>query len=283
MARWTREGRAVDIGAAYFTVRDGAFAALAEDWARRGLAHPWTDTFHVADADGVLGTRPGPTRWSAEDGLRSLVEDMAVGLDLEHPVSVESVTVADRQNGEALPTVDGQPATAVVLAMPEPQALDLLDPAVGGRLVPEPSPWRPALVLVAGYRRRAWPSIDGVFVADSDVELVVDDGRRRGDHAPVLVARSTPAVAAEYLDDPDAAIARLVTATSRALGIRVEPQWTAVRRWSLAQPAQPHAAPFAWVGDGVGICGDAWGSRPRVEAAYLSGSELGRTLVARLG
>ena len=32
----------------------------------------------------------------------------------------------------------------------------------------------------------------------------------------------------------------------------------------------------------VGICGDAWGGRPRVEQAWLSGDALGRELAARL-
>src|SRR3954451_11556174 len=43
----------VDIGASYFTVSDPAFAALADDWRRRGLAREWTDTLTVLHADGA--------------------------------------------------------------------------------------------------------------------------------------------------------------------------------------------------------------------------------------
>src|SRR5512135_3564127 len=111
----------VDIGASYFTVRDDRFAAVAQDWRRRGLAGPWTDTFHLLTPEGRAATTSGIQRWSAPGGLRSLVEDLADGLDVANGVEVEEV---DIEPGRL--SVDGQPAAAVVLAMPEPQAYDLL-------------------------------------------------------------------------------------------------------------------------------------------------------------
>ena len=63
--------RPVDLGAAYFTVSGSdepaadAFAALAQDWSRRGLALPWTDTLSARDADGTWESKPGPLRWAA--------------------------------------------------------------------------------------------------------------------------------------------------------------------------------------------------------------------------
>ena len=119
MASRTIDGRPVDIGASYFTVSDPAFETVVADWQQRGLAHPWTDTFQMRDGN-ETSSKSGPMRWGTPHGLRSLVEDLAAGLD------VRSQTVAQIGPG---PSVDGQPASAVLLAMPDPQARRLLGPA----------------------------------------------------------------------------------------------------------------------------------------------------------
>ena len=141
---------------------------------RADLARPWTDTFDVL-GDDERRTSTGPIRWGAPRGLRSLVEDLAQDLE------VERREVAD------LAELD---ARAVVLAMPDPQARRLVgDHPVAGVLDRE---WEPVLALAARWTERAW-DLDGAFVNDDpDVAWIADDGRRRGDDAPVLVAHSTP-------------------------------------------------------------------------------------------
>jgi renalase len=71
------DGRVVDIGASYFTVSTPEFRAVVDDWVARGLARPWTDSFHVASSDGVEAVRTGPIRYAAQGGLRSLIVDTA--------------------------------------------------------------------------------------------------------------------------------------------------------------------------------------------------------------
>ena len=53
MASRRVDGRAVDIGASYFTVSDPEFEPVVTDWQQRGLARPWTDTFHATTDDGT--------------------------------------------------------------------------------------------------------------------------------------------------------------------------------------------------------------------------------------
>ena len=60
---------------------DDEFAAQVADWERRGLARPWTDTMQAYGADGSAESKPGPQRWAAPGGLRSLVADLAEGYD----------------------------------------------------------------------------------------------------------------------------------------------------------------------------------------------------------
>ena len=275
MARRTIHGRAVDLGAAYFTVRDPGFAEVVEGWERRGLALPWTDTFHLGTADGLLGTRLGPVRWAAPDGLRSLVEDLAEGLDVRHPYDVSAVGPGAM--------VEGREASAVVLAMPDPQALDLLAESMVEERDVLVRDWEPVLALAAGWGQRCWPELDGVFMDESAVlTFVADDGRRRGDGAPVLVAHSTVVLAGLHLDEPEGARDVMLEELRGVLGIDRPPAWAFVKRWSLATPVAPHDEPFLLTRSGIGVCGDGWGGRPRIEAAWCSGTALGRALVARL-
>ncbi|GMA88847.1 hypothetical protein GCM10025868_40970 [Angustibacter aerolatus] len=122
----------------------------------------------------------------------------------------------------------------------------------------------------------------GAFADDPDVSFVADDGSRRGDDAPVLVVHSTPELAARHLDDPDTAAAPLLAAADRLLGTGTDPVWWRVRRWTFARPADGRSEPFHLGDDLLGVCGDGWAERSKVEAAYLSGRALGRALADRL-
>ena len=208
-------------------------------------------------------------RWGAPHGLRSLVEDLAADLAVE------------RQDVRALAELD---AAAVVLAMPDPQARRLVgDHPVGEELRRE---WEPVIAVAGRWSGRTWDDVsptgrfDGAFVNDDpDVGWIADDGRRRGDDAPVLVAHSTPELAARHLDDPAGAAPAVLQAVRGLLDVG-DPQDVHVHRWTFARPTGRRDAPYALV-DGdrpVGVCGDGWGETPKVETAWLSGVRLGRAL-----
>jgi len=275
----TLHGRPVDLGASYFTVPDGSpFGTVVDDWVARGLARPWTDTFAVAGPGGVTRTTTGPLRYGSAGGLRGLVADLATGLDLVQERTVHRVTV----QGDGRPAVDGEPADAAVLAMPDPQAQRLLGP---DGVVPGLAPydWEPALAVALGWPERRWPAdLHGAFVHGSPVlDWLADDGDRRGDGAPVLVVHTTPALAARYLDEPERATAEVVVAVREVLGIDADPEWTHVHRWSFARPAHPREEPFALTGR-LGVCGDGWSAPSRVESAWRSGTALGEALAGTL-
>jgi renalase len=243
-------GRYADIGAAYVTADDPAFLGRLQTWRIDGLARPWTDTFR-----GQRG--PGPMRWSAPGGLRSLALDLAKELEVTLETEVTRLPAAD----------------TVVLAMPGPQALRIADlPAA------REQSWSPVLTAVLAYPRRSWPDFHGAFVNDHPVlATICDDGDRRGDQAPVLVAHSTPAFAAGHLADPSAAGPALAAATGEFLGVEGTPE-VSVHRWTYAQPEPVDGAPFAKSGD-VYLCGDAFG-RPRVQTAWLSGRAVAHDIIA---
>ena len=256
------DGRYVDMGASYFTVRDPGFASVVEDWERRGLARPWTDRFSVYD--GGWSTKTGPVRWAAAGGMRSLVADLLQNLDVRLGHHVEHVTPT---------SVDGEAFDRVVLAMPQPQAAAVLDPAVDR--TPLEREWLPVLVLAARWAERCWPFTDGAFVHGSDaIDWVADDGARRGDGASVLTAHSTPEFARSRLAVPADAAPELVEALT-LLGIPAPVEVLRVQRWTYAKPAGEREQLFH-LGE-VGLCGDGWGSA-RVETAWRSGTLLGQAL-----
>ncbi len=281
--------RPVDLGAAYFTVSDsdepaaGDFAALAASWRDRGLAGPWTDTLQARGGDGAWESRSGPQRWSAPGGLRSLVADLADGLTIETHRTVTAVTPG--------PAVDGEAARAVVLAMPDPQAARLVDAPLRSAEVLAGQEWNPLIAVALGYDARCWDQLAGgdftaLFVNEHpDLVLVADDGSRRGDGAPVLVAHTTGDTARRHLDAPEGVVPTVVDAVTTLLELDRTPVWTHAHRWTYASPAVPHEtsedAPYHLDDDFVAVVGDAWG-KPRVETAWRSGTLLGRALAARL-
>ncbi|WP_240670547.1 NAD(P)/FAD-dependent oxidoreductase [Actinoplanes solisilvae] len=240
-SRWL-DDRYADVGAAYVTADDPSFQGRLQSWRIEGLARPWTDTFR-----GQHG--PGPMRWSAPGGLRSLAVGLATGLEITYGAEVTE-----------LPD-----ASYVVLAMPGPEALRVADlPAA------REQSWDPVLTAVLTYPRRSWDDFGGAFVNDHPVlATVCDDGDRRGDRAPVLVAHSTPQFAREI------GRTAIVEAVNGLLGIEDSPR-AEYHLWPYAQP-RPGRGDFARRGN-VYLCGDAFG-RPRVQTAWLSGRAVAHDIV----
>lgn len=258
------DGRPVDIGASYFTARDPEFVAQVDQWRSEGVVREWTDSFHVAGPEGIEGVRSGPMRYAAPRGLRSVVESM-----IEARVEVRS--------GDDVTEVSND--GPVALCMPVPQARRLDD------RIPESSiTWEPVIAVTCVFDDRSWLDLDGVFVNDDPVlTWIADDGRRRGDDAPVLVAHVHPVLSAGHLAEPAGVVPPAVAGVRRVLGIRDYPAWVDAHRWTYAKPLSAHQDPFWLSPDGlVGVAGDVWADGPRVEAAWLSGTALGRALASRL-
>ena len=275
MAVRTVAGRPIDVGASYFTVTHPLFVEQVDRWRADGLVHPWTDTFHVATPEGIAGTTMGPMRYGTALGLRSLVESLAVGIAVSPGDDVTDVAVG--------PQADGHAQAAVVLAMPGPQAIDIMAPELVEEQAQSARTYAPSLTLVTRWPQRVWPEIDGVFVNDSVVlTWIADDGRRRGDGEPVLVAHAAPVLAAEHLDDPDRATRVMLDELRGVLGVSGDPDEAFVRRWSLAKPLASSSAPFYLGENRVGLCGDGWHGPSRIEGAYLSGLGMGHALTRLL-
>jgi predicted NAD/FAD-dependent oxidoreductase len=216
-------------------------------------------------------------RYGAPRGLRSVVSAL---LDELPPVRIEPESIVahvEARGGDVL--VDGLSQSSVAVCMPRPQAARLMDVS----RIPEIL-WEPVIAVTCAFESRTWIELDGVFVNDDPVlTWIADDGRRRGDDAPVLVAHVHPVLSARHLDDPQAVLPMVVATIQRVLAITDLPDWTDVHRWSFAKPLTGHAEPH-WRHPTalLGLAGDEWHGGPRVEAAWLSGRSLGTALAAGL-
>ena len=265
------DGRVVDYGASYFTVRDPDFAALVEQMMSEGVVRPWTDTFHVHSEGTMIGVRSGPMRYSAPGGLRTVVEWLARDL----PTTTTETHVETVQFTDSGVRAGGMSADRIALCMPQPQAARLVDED----LLPDVGiTWEPVIAVTMVFPQSSWMDIDGVFVNDDHVlTWIADDGKRRGDGAPVLVAHVNPVLAAGHLEDPSGVLPNAIAATRRVLEIDELPAWSWAHRWSLARPMSARDED-CWIHPQLplGLAGDAWAGGPRVEAAWLSGRALGR-------
>lgn len=270
------DGRPVDIGASYFTARDPEFVAVVDALVERDVVRPWTTSFHVAGPGGIEGVTTGPMRYAAPRGLRSVVEALVEeSVAVESEAIVDNVTVAGGQ-----PLIDGVAHDAAALCMPVPQAR-----RVHADVPDSPITWEPVIAVTCVFDERSWLEFDGVFVNDDPVlTWIADDGRRRGDDAPVLVAHVHPVLSAGHLTDPSGVIPEALATLRRVLGTDALPTWVDAHRWTYAKPLAAHPEPFWMHSEGpIGVAGDLWADGPRVEAAWLSGHALGRALGAAVG
>src|SRR3954452_19790740 len=118
-------------------------------------------------------------------------------------------------------------ADAVVLAMPDPQARGLVPAGSQAAAELAGRAWRPVIAVAAGWARRQWAALPAGFVNDHPVlTLGADDGDRRGDGAPALVAPPRAAAAAPSAADPAGAAGPAVAAVRELLDIPEPPVWT---------------------------------------------------------
>jgi renalase len=204
--------------------------------------------------------------------LRSLVADLASVFDdgvIQTETQIE--TIAAVPEGFQ---VHGMQSDAVALCLPLPQAMGLWE-------IPPQHVWEPVIAVTAVYEERHWAEFDGIFVNDDPIlTWIADDGRRRGDDAPVLVAHVHPVFAARHLTDPQAVLPHALEALARIARTTTHPAWVDVHRWSFARPIAGNAEPY-WRDPNyrLGLAGDGWHDGPRIEAAWLSGTALGADLM----
>ena len=173
--------------------------------------------------------------------------------------------------------------------VPSPQALNLCrDAELSSETtnVLQEVKFAPCWTLLAGYEARdlEWC---GVMVKDEEVSrtlaIVVRNSSKRGAEGDetVLVINGSPDFSAEHLEDSQEFIKEKMLAAATVLGDWLaQPNWTDMQRWRYSMVTEPYGEHYLKEDDSLLFCGD-WCGGAKVEAAYLSGLELGQALTSR--
>lgn len=305
MATRHTDAGSFDHGAQFFTVRDARF----ERALRSTLApvEPWRATFvRVLSADGrQIGALPpdGETRWLPTPGMNALAKTWVAQWLADHPTAsarfAATVRALQRRPDGWWLDLDGAPPAAktaalgpfeaVLLALPHPQALALLQASSlaadwQARLRDEVAV-APCWTLLAAWPHsgtRLGPAWDAARCLHPRLAWVArEPSKPQRTGGERWVAQASPAWSAEHLEDDAARVAdKLLRALADVTGLRAEPALAVAHRWRYAQTQRPLGEPYLWdAALGLGLCGD-WCLGHRVEHAFVSGLELALAVAA---
>ena len=265
-----RVGDAVfDHGAQYLGAHDPAFAAAMGSWQEAGLVAAWP---------GVSSGRGEPVRIGVP-AMNAPVQHLLHGSEVR--TSCRVTALAQGEAGWTLRAGDGPalgPYPQLVLAIPAPQAVALLRPAITRHAL------APLLDRLAGVHMAPCWSVLAAFAARIGG---AENTYRRPDDTLAWCARNpskpgrgeveswtlhaAPGWSRDHLEQrPEEVVAPLLDAFAQLVGRPLPlPVHLSAHRWRFSMVEEP-LGEAVLLGPGLALCGD-WCLGPRVEAAWLSG------------
>jgi renalase len=271
-------GGTFDHGAQFFTVRGDRFASLVDGWLDAGAAAEWTRGF--ADAGGNPN-EDGHPRYRGAAGMTSIPKHLARGLDVR--TGEMAVRVDAHADGWEVACESGLRlgASALVLAMPVPQALELATSGDyvlpgGARRRLEAVSYDPCLALMVLLDGPAGVSEPGgMQIKDEPLDWIGDNRRKGISGVSAVTIHAGPQWSRAHFEDDEAEVTEaLISFAGDRLGtdltsLIVE---SSLARWRYSWVTNAHPEPFLAASEDPPLlfCGDAFG-RPKVEGAALSG------------
>ena len=278
-----------DHGAQYFTARHPRFQAELKRWLQAGVAGLWNpritlvggesprDTEERSAADMMQIDRfvgiprmTAPGRWLA-DRLQVMTQTTVNQLqrrsDGWHLHSAEHAWLEERFD-------------AVLLALPAPQAVTLLDPqAPDLSAVARGANMRGSWAMMLRFAAQVALPFDAAFVNSGPLRWIARDSSkpgRQGMETWVLHANAEWSEA--HIEESAARVAQELLHAFRQLGGPDPAAWTA-HRWRYAHTEPALTKLFAWDANlELGLCGD-WLNGGTVEGAWLSGRALAEQVI----
>jgi predicted NAD/FAD-dependent oxidoreductase len=276
----------------------------------RNILQVWTEAIYELGADGSLQQKNDYPRYVAFEGMTAVAKFLAKGLDIWTNQRVEAIQIkaeGDFLNVEdhecdrtyqlllsspnpATQTPDKLNARAIVVAIPAPQALSLLEPLAESGLSPEfinnlrSVEFDPCLSVMVGYPPTRQQDLDQLLPAwkavicphDPQIAWIgLDSSKRQEVKQPVFVIQSTAEFAQTYLDTDDlqpAAHQLLSHAAKHLIPWLDQPEWLQIHRWRYAFPKQSLQIDYLDTNLPLPLvcCGD-WCGGNRIESAIDSG------------
>lgn len=254
-----------DHGVCYLKPKGEAFQQLIQAAATAGILTPWTGY-----SDNAYASPLGITafaKWLAQD-LTIHTNERAIALS--HSTHWQVTTDSGLQ----------LEATRLLLAIPAPQAIDLLKtwpncPTVLLKQLQSIS-FNPCITAIATYPEQTpTPPWQGRPLDHLDLTwIALESSKQLDPPTPVLVFHSTASFATEHFEAPNltAVGQHLLTSAAQVTNLPwlTEPTLLQVHRWRYAFPTQVAAADYLQTDANLYLCGD-WCLGDRVEAAHQSG------------
>jgi predicted NAD/FAD-dependent oxidoreductase len=263
-----------DHGVRYLEPQGKLLQELIKKLVERGIVQTWTNTIYElksAKLESVVNTPSLPSsptpqssllnRYIAPTGMTAVAKFLATDLEIWLNRRVQSILPTAEATWHltlepAAETQNELTAKAIVLAIPAPQALMLLEPLAQTGL---PSAFLeslgsvefdPCLSVIAGYPATGishdlpLPSWKACTISNnSDLAWIgLDSSKRPDPKNPIFVLQSTGEFAKHYLntEDLNSAGQQLLSCAAQLLIPWLDtPDWFQVHRWRYAFPSRP--------------------------------------------
>ena len=267
------EGWQCDHGAQYFTARDATFVAEVQRWQQAGVAALWSPRIQVL-GDGAP-REPGPTaRFVGTPRMTAPAQWLAQSVNLATNTTLRRLQ-RDGAHWRLLSAERGQLETAfdaVLLAVPAPQALALVEPHAA--LLP-PVRMRGSWAVILQFAAPVALPFDAAFVNRGPLRWIARDSSKPGRDSgrEIWLLHAEAEWSESHLERPADEVAALLLQAFAELGGPAPQAWS-THRWRYADTAPPLALGSIWAGDlALGLGGD-WLGGGKVEGAWLSGRRL---------
>ena len=275
-----------DHGAQYFTARDPAFRAEVARWQQAGVAALWNA--RLASFDGNAWTAPAtplerfvgtprmtsPAAWLVQHlGEPALAQWQTTVQRLDHTEGGWAITSAE--HGLHSPRY-----SAVLLAVPAPQAVPLLAPvAPAGAALAASARMRGSWAVMLRYASPVALPWEGAFINTGPLRWVARDSSKPGRTGQeTWLLHASPEWSEAHIEDSAEAVTTALLAAFAALG-GPAPLAATAHRWRYAD-TEPALTQGSWwdAQMRLGLCGD-WLHGGKVEGAWLSGRALAQQVL----
>lgn len=278
-----------DHGAQYFTARNAAFRTEVARWQQAGVAALWDA--RLASFDGSSWSTPetplerfvgtprmtSPAAWLVQGlqqtGERAQTQWQTTVQRLER--QADGWTITSAEHG-----LHAQRYSAVLLAVPAPQAVPLLQPvAAAGTAVAASARMRGSWAVMVRCPVPVPLPWDGAFINDGPLRWVARDSSKPGRTVPpgmeTWLLHASPEWSEAHIEDSaDAVTGTLLAAFAALGGPATHLVQATAHRWRYADTEPALTQGHWWDATAcVGMCGD-WLNGGKVEGAWLSGQSL---------
>ncbi|EAW34460.1 NAD(P)/FAD-dependent oxidoreductase [Lyngbya sp. PCC 8106] len=284
----------VDHGVRYLAATGEHTQNLIKQLTATNVLELWTDKIYGFKENQLQSLQP-QSCYIAPSGMNSVGKELAVGLDIWFNRRVQRLTPTENKTWylsleTTHPTATEKPqeveAKAVILAIPAPQALLLLEsltaelPANFVEQVRSVE-YDPCITAMAGYPEneltlKNFPEKAITFPEDEILAWVgLDSSKRLNPQHPVLVIQSSAKFAEYYLDTTDLQPVGelLLKSVSDSLSLG-NAEWMQVHRWRYAfcRKSLSVSCLTTTIPSPLVCCGDWCGGNDNIETALMSGN-----------